>query len=182
VGNRLRVNLSPDLSLASYVQYDTDTDSIGVNTRLRWTFSPVGDLFIVYNHNIRELLRDRWQLDSNHSWSSCSMRCGTEPQARRQTELWPRITRPFSTLGSTRSVISGAHGAGVARPRRVRHNETTCAGTERNTAKRSEVPSRKAAGNETDRSGPERVNLPLDHVIGVRIPASQPLIHTISII
>jgi hypothetical protein len=64
VGSRLRVNFSPDLSLASYVQYDTDTDSIGVNTRLRWTFSPTGDLFIVYNHNVRDLL-DRWQLDSN---------------------------------------------------------------------------------------------------------------------
>ena len=64
VGNRLRVNISPDLSVASYVQYDTDSDSVGVNTRLRWTFSPVGDLFIVYNHNVRELLQ-RWQMDSN---------------------------------------------------------------------------------------------------------------------
>src|SRR5215203_3813636 len=35
-----------------------------VNTRLRWTFSPVGDLFVVYNHNVREMLQ-RWQLDSN---------------------------------------------------------------------------------------------------------------------
>ena len=64
VGTRLRVNLSPDLSVASYTQYDTDSDSIGVNTRLRWTFRPVGDLFVVYNHNVRSLL-DRWQLDSN---------------------------------------------------------------------------------------------------------------------
>jgi hypothetical protein len=64
IGNRLRLNLSPDLSVASYVQYDTDSDSIGVNTRLRWTFNPVGDLFVVYNHNVRDLL-DRWQLDSN---------------------------------------------------------------------------------------------------------------------
>jgi hypothetical protein len=64
VGARLRVNLSPDLSVASYTQYDTDSDSIGVNTRLRWTFRPVGDLFVVYNHNVRSLL-DRWQLDSN---------------------------------------------------------------------------------------------------------------------
>ena len=64
VGNRLRVNISPDLSIASYVQYDTDSDSVGLNTRLRWTFSPVGDLFIVYNHNVRDQL-DRWQLESN---------------------------------------------------------------------------------------------------------------------
>jgi hypothetical protein len=64
VGNRLRINVSPDLSIASYLQYDTDSDSIGVNTRLRWTFAPVADLFVVYNHNVRSLV-DRWQLDSN---------------------------------------------------------------------------------------------------------------------
>lgn len=64
VGNRLRINISPDLSIASYVQYDTDSDSIGVNTRLRWTFTPVADLFVVYNHNVRSLL-ERWQLESN---------------------------------------------------------------------------------------------------------------------
>lgn len=64
VGNRLRVNLSPDLSIASYVQYDTDSESLGINTRLRWTFTPAGDLFVVYNHNVQQVL-DRWRLDSN---------------------------------------------------------------------------------------------------------------------
>ena len=64
VGNRLRINISPDLSIASYVQYDTESDSVGVNTRLRWTFRPVGDLFVVYNHNVQSLL-ERWQLESN---------------------------------------------------------------------------------------------------------------------
>jgi hypothetical protein len=64
VGTRLRVNISPDLSVSSYVQYDTDSESVGTNTRLRWTFRPVGDLFIVYNHNVRSLL-DRWGFDSN---------------------------------------------------------------------------------------------------------------------
>ena len=64
VGTRLRVNLSSDLSIASYTQYDTDSESVGVNTRLRWTFTPVGDLFVVYNHNVRSLL-DRWQTDSS---------------------------------------------------------------------------------------------------------------------
>jgi hypothetical protein len=63
-GTRLRVNISPDLSIASYIQYDTDDESIGTNTRLRWTFRPVGDLFVVYNHNVRSIL-DRWRLDSN---------------------------------------------------------------------------------------------------------------------
>ena len=64
VGNRLPLNMSPDLILASYVQYDTVSESIGANTRLQSRFRPVGDLFIVYNHNVRSL-EDRWQLDSN---------------------------------------------------------------------------------------------------------------------
>jgi hypothetical protein len=64
IGNRLRLNLSPDLSMSSYVQYDTDSDSIGVNARLRWTFTPAADLFVVYNHNLR-LVLDRWQRSSN---------------------------------------------------------------------------------------------------------------------
>jgi hypothetical protein len=64
IGSRLRINVSPDLSIAGYVQYDTDSDSVGINTRLRWTFTPVADLFVVYNHNVQSLL-ERWQLDSN---------------------------------------------------------------------------------------------------------------------
>jgi hypothetical protein len=64
VGTRVRVNFSSDLSVASYVQYDTVSDSVGVNTRLRWTFKPEADLFVVYNHNVRSLV-DRWQLESN---------------------------------------------------------------------------------------------------------------------
>jgi len=63
-GTRVRVNMSSDLSLDSYLQYDTVSDSLGMNTRLRWTFRPEGDLFVVYNHNVRSLV-DRWQLDSN---------------------------------------------------------------------------------------------------------------------
>jgi hypothetical protein len=64
VGTRVRLNVSPDLSVSSYIQYDTVSDLLGVNTRLRWTFRPEADLFIVYNHNVRSLV-DRWQLDSN---------------------------------------------------------------------------------------------------------------------
>ena len=64
VGNRLRLNISPDLSISSYVQYDTDSRSVGTNTRLHWTLLPVADLFVVYNHNVRSLL-DRWSFDSN---------------------------------------------------------------------------------------------------------------------
>ena len=64
VGNRLRLNMSSDLTMASYVQYDTDSHSVGVNTRLQWRFTPAGDLFVVYNHNVRSI-EERWELQSN---------------------------------------------------------------------------------------------------------------------
>jgi len=35
------------------VQYDNESYSFGTNTRLRWTFDPLGDLFVVYDHNLR---------------------------------------------------------------------------------------------------------------------------------
>lgn len=53
LGTRLRLNFSPDLQLSSFVQYDSESNSFGTNTRLRWTFNPLGDLFVVYNHNLR---------------------------------------------------------------------------------------------------------------------------------
>jgi len=64
VGGRLRLNVSPDLQLSSYVQYDSVTRSVGTNSRLRGTLRSVGDVFIIYNHNVRDI-QQRWQLDSN---------------------------------------------------------------------------------------------------------------------
>jgi uncharacterized protein DUF5916 len=68
VGTRLRVNVSPDLQLSSFVQYDTESESFGTNTRLRWTFHPLGDLFVVYNHNLRT--RDRLTLRREMTFAS----------------------------------------------------------------------------------------------------------------
>jgi hypothetical protein len=69
VGTRFRFNVSPDLQLASFVQYADESHAFGTNTRLRWTFSPVGDLFVVYNHNLRTRdplsLRRELSFDSN---------------------------------------------------------------------------------------------------------------------
>ncbi len=70
IGTRARLNISPDLQFNSYMQYDNTTDSFGTNTRVRWTFSPLGELFLVYNHNIRELIPTpgvprEWRFDSN---------------------------------------------------------------------------------------------------------------------
>ncbi|HJQ35977.1 MAG TPA: hypothetical protein VKB93_02450, partial [Thermoanaerobaculia bacterium] len=56
IGTRARLNFSPNLQLSSLIQLDDQSNSVGSNTRLRWTFSPLGDLFVVYNHNL--LTRD----------------------------------------------------------------------------------------------------------------------------
>ncbi len=64
VGTKVRLNLSPDLQLNSFLQYDTEQRTFGTNTRLRWTFNPRGDLFVIYNHNLREI-QDRWRRDAN---------------------------------------------------------------------------------------------------------------------
>jgi hypothetical protein len=63
-GTRLRLNVSPDVQISSYWQYDTLSRSVGTNSKLRWTFRAYGDLFVIYNHNVRQF-DDRWQLDSN---------------------------------------------------------------------------------------------------------------------
>jgi hypothetical protein len=61
---RARIGLSPDLDLSSYIQYDTGSRNLGSNTRLRWTFHPLGDLFVVYNHNL-DRATGGWSYDSN---------------------------------------------------------------------------------------------------------------------
>lgn len=53
LGTRARLNISPDLPFASFLQYDTGSNAFSTNTRVRWTFSPLGDLFVVYNHALR---------------------------------------------------------------------------------------------------------------------------------
>ena len=78
VGIRGLVNISPDLNLSSFAQYDTESRTAGSNTRLRWTFKPAGDLFVVYNHNLLDYRhslmvpnhnledsRSGWRLESN---------------------------------------------------------------------------------------------------------------------
>jgi len=54
VAGRVLLNVSPQLQFSSYWQYDTESRVLGTNSRLRWSFSPSGDVFLVYNHNARE--------------------------------------------------------------------------------------------------------------------------------
>ncbi len=65
VRSRLAFNFSPDLQLTNYLQYDNESRKLGTNLRLRWTYDKLGDLFIVYNHNINHFVNNRWQFESN---------------------------------------------------------------------------------------------------------------------
>jgi uncharacterized protein DUF5916 len=66
-GTRVEVRPSADFQVSSFVQYDNESRSLGTNTRLRWTFHPLGDLFAAYNHNLLRSLgpRQRFALESN---------------------------------------------------------------------------------------------------------------------
>ncbi len=47
---------SPNLVLTSFMQYDTESQNVGTNTRLRWTIKPGNDLFLVWNHGWQRLI------------------------------------------------------------------------------------------------------------------------------
>ena len=53
---------SPNLVLTSFVQYDTESQNVGNNMRLRWTIKPGNDLFIVWNRGWKRLILTREDL------------------------------------------------------------------------------------------------------------------------
>lgn len=63
-GVRLRYTLSTDLEINSLIQYDDESRTVGSNSRMRWTITPVTELFLIYNHNLADRL-DRWRFESN---------------------------------------------------------------------------------------------------------------------
>ena len=43
------INFSPDLFISNLIQYDNDSDSVGVNSRLQWEYKPGAKFFLVVN-------------------------------------------------------------------------------------------------------------------------------------
>ena len=54
---------NPNLVLSTFVQYDTESQNVGANTRLRWTIRPGNDLFIVWNRGWQKVIRDPHELN-----------------------------------------------------------------------------------------------------------------------
>jgi hypothetical protein len=46
---------NPQIVFTSFIQYDTESHNLGTNTRLRWTFKPGQDLFVVWNRGWQRL-------------------------------------------------------------------------------------------------------------------------------
>jgi hypothetical protein len=51
VGLRFRLNITPNLQVNFFPQYDTNSREFGLNARIHWIFKLQGDFFVVYNHN-----------------------------------------------------------------------------------------------------------------------------------
>jgi len=51
VGPRFDLTFTKKFFLASFLQFNSQSENFNVNTRLQWRFKPVSDLFIVYTDN-----------------------------------------------------------------------------------------------------------------------------------
>ncbi|MSQ47633.1 MAG: hypothetical protein EXR78_04460 [Deltaproteobacteria bacterium] len=62
---RMSIALNPDVSWFNFFQYDTISEVLSMNSRLRWIIEPGNEVFLVYNHkwrgadgNLRPTLRE----------------------------------------------------------------------------------------------------------------------------
>ena len=51
---RYRFSFTPDLSWNSFVQWDNVSETVGINTRLRWIPEPGREVFLVFNQTLDE--------------------------------------------------------------------------------------------------------------------------------
>src|SRR5207249_3016472 len=67
-GVHAELKFSPEFQVTHFLQYDNESRSLGSASRLRWTFHPLGDLFVAYNHNMTRSVqqtRKRWEFASD---------------------------------------------------------------------------------------------------------------------
>jgi len=54
---------SPSLVVSAFTQYDSESQDLGFNSRLRWTIRPGRDLFLVWNRNWKRLPEPGYRLE-----------------------------------------------------------------------------------------------------------------------
>jgi len=59
-------SFTPFVTLSNFVQYDTDSRDIGLQSRLRWIMKPGREFFVVFNHNWRENDLNRFESSQTH--------------------------------------------------------------------------------------------------------------------
>ena len=52
VSSRINFYFSPDVSWENLVQYDTQSGTVGVNSRFRWSARDGQEIFLVFNQNV----------------------------------------------------------------------------------------------------------------------------------
>jgi hypothetical protein len=57
---RLNLFFTPKVSLTNFVQYDTDSQNIGLQSRLRWILTAGQEFYVVFNHQWQEDMFDRF--------------------------------------------------------------------------------------------------------------------------
>ena len=55
VRGMVNVFINPDFQIISHLQYDSQSRGLGMNTRIRWTYRSLLDVFLVYNRNWLEI-------------------------------------------------------------------------------------------------------------------------------
>ena len=64
VGARTTYTISPLMFVSALVQYNSSTNSVSTNARLRWEYQPGSELFVVYNDERNTLARGFPDLNS----------------------------------------------------------------------------------------------------------------------
>jgi hypothetical protein len=54
-------SFTPFLALSNFIQYDTDSHNLGLQSRLRWIIKPGNELFLVVNHAWQQNTLDRFE-------------------------------------------------------------------------------------------------------------------------
>ena len=51
LGSRITYTMTPLMFVSALVQYNSSTNSVSTNARLRWEYQPGSELFVVYNED-----------------------------------------------------------------------------------------------------------------------------------
>ena len=52
VSSRVNFYFTPEVSWENLLQYDTQSGTVGVNSRFRWAFRDGQEVFLVFNQNV----------------------------------------------------------------------------------------------------------------------------------